>query len=329
MKKKLTVSIAAYQVEKYIRKTLSSFIEDGIRDQVEVLIIDDGGHDGTLRIAKEYAARYPDTFFPIHKENGGWGSTVNCGIENAHGDYFKLLDGDDYFDSGELRKLLECLSREPADLIYTPYRSFDDKSGKTNYIRWCDGPDPDENKAISLNNFDGYLPLAMHSICVKKKLLSENKVSLIEHCFYSDVEYSIKVFYYAENILFLNATVYNYREGLSSQSVSLNGERKHYREHLKVLYRSMDFLKQHQPTGNKKKLLQGRLKEMVENQYQMMLHLTPTKEHKIEFIEYDSELKKKYSEYYDIRRKTVRYLRMFHFIPYGMAARYSIKKVEQ
>lgn len=169
----------------------------------------------------------------------------------------------------------------------------------------------------------------MHSICVKKKLLSENKVSLIEHCFYSDVEYSIKVFYYAENILFLNATVYNYREGLSSQSVSLNGERKHYREHLKVLYRSMDFLKQHQPTGIKKKLLQGRLKEMLENQYQMMLHLTPTKEHKIEFIEYDSELKKKYSEYYDIRRKTVRYLRMFHFIPYGMAARYSIKKVEQ
>ena len=97
MKKKLTVSIAAYQVEKYIRKTLSSFIEDGIRDQVEVLIIDDGGHDGTLRIAKEYAARYPDTFFPIHKENGGWGSTVNCGIENAHGEHFKLLDGDDYF----------------------------------------------------------------------------------------------------------------------------------------------------------------------------------------------------------------------------------------
>lgn len=72
-----TISIAAYNMEKHIRKTLDSLLDERVIDDLEVLVVDDGGTDRTLEIANEYAATYPNSIFPIHKENGGYGSVLN------------------------------------------------------------------------------------------------------------------------------------------------------------------------------------------------------------------------------------------------------------
>ena len=50
MNKILTVSIAAYNVEKYLDQTLSSLIDNRFLDDIEVLIIDDGSKDVTKDI---------------------------------------------------------------------------------------------------------------------------------------------------------------------------------------------------------------------------------------------------------------------------------------
>jgi glycosyltransferase involved in cell wall biosynthesis len=94
----LTVSVSAYNVENYIDEALSKFLVLGdMLNDIEILIIDDGGTDRTKDIALMYAQKYPETYKFIHKQNGGWGSTVNTGIRLASGKYFKQLDGDDYF----------------------------------------------------------------------------------------------------------------------------------------------------------------------------------------------------------------------------------------
>ena len=95
----LTISVAAYNVEEYIRQTLDSLTDERVIGNLEIFVVDDGGKDSTLDIAKEYANIYPESVFPIHKENGGYGSTVNYSLAHAHGKYFKLLDGDDWFDT--------------------------------------------------------------------------------------------------------------------------------------------------------------------------------------------------------------------------------------
>lgn len=48
----LTISVAAYNVEKTLSKTLDSFNDSRIYDDVEVLIIDDGSKDKTKDIAE-------------------------------------------------------------------------------------------------------------------------------------------------------------------------------------------------------------------------------------------------------------------------------------
>ena len=55
----LTISIAAYNAEKYIEKTLDSIIKSKYISDIEVFVIDDGGMDNTLKIAENYKSRFP------------------------------------------------------------------------------------------------------------------------------------------------------------------------------------------------------------------------------------------------------------------------------
>ena len=117
MEKILSVSIASYNVEKFIRKALDSCCIPEIMDRLEVIVVNDGSTDSTLEIAREYETKYPETFRVIDKINGGYGSTVNASIRVAAGRYFRLLDGDDWFDRDGLVKFIEELSVAEEDMV--------------------------------------------------------------------------------------------------------------------------------------------------------------------------------------------------------------------
>ena len=52
--KTLSISVAAYNMEKLIRQNLDSFVNSSVKDDVEVLVINDGSKDSTAQIAAEY-----------------------------------------------------------------------------------------------------------------------------------------------------------------------------------------------------------------------------------------------------------------------------------
>ena len=94
MKKLLTVVVPAYNAQGYIQKTLDSLCGESTRNELEVIVVDDGSTDQTGAIADQYQVRFPDTVVVIHKANGGHGSGVNCGIRHATGAYFKIVRHD-------------------------------------------------------------------------------------------------------------------------------------------------------------------------------------------------------------------------------------------
>ena len=89
VEKTLSISIAAYNVEEFLKNTLDSLVAPEIMDDIEVLIIDDGSKDNTAAIGKEFVDKYPNSFKVISKPNGGYGSTINAAIDAATGQYFK------------------------------------------------------------------------------------------------------------------------------------------------------------------------------------------------------------------------------------------------
>lgn len=111
MNKILTISIAAYNIEKYVNETLDSFVIPEVMDDIEIILVNDGSKDGTGKLARSYESEYPNTFIIVDKENGGYGSTINTSVEIASGKYFKTVDGDDWVDRQGFIKLVEYLKR--------------------------------------------------------------------------------------------------------------------------------------------------------------------------------------------------------------------------
>ena len=100
--KLLTVAIPCYNSQDYMEKSIRSALNGG--ERVEIIVVDDGSTDDTLKIAKKYQEKFPDIIKVIHQENGGHGEAVNTGIKNATGLYFKVLDSDDCLGKKALKR---------------------------------------------------------------------------------------------------------------------------------------------------------------------------------------------------------------------------------
>ena len=232
--KLLTISVAGYNVEAFIGYSLEKLCSSSRRDLFEVLVIDDGGTDGTLSIAEEYHKRFPDVVIPVHKENGGWGSTVNTAIQMARGTYLKLLDGDDYFDPEGLDTFLEALQITNADLVYTPVAEFDDGTGKCLRLQPL-AKDYPVNQDLDMDVLNKDLGITMHGCAFRTQMLREQQVTLTEHCFYADFEYLVMGLGACRRVRFLEKPVYWYRLGREGQSVSMEGRRKHYKDQIRIM----------------------------------------------------------------------------------------------
>ena len=131
MDKVLSVSVAAYNAEKYIEKCLDSFCVPEVVGNIEVLIVNDGSiHRQNSRNICRMVSRYPDTFILINKENGVHGSTINTSIQKATGKYYKIVDADDWIERDGLIQLVKALKKYDVGAVLSPYYFVDVKSGK-------------------------------------------------------------------------------------------------------------------------------------------------------------------------------------------------------
>lgn len=241
--KLLTISIAAYNVEKYIKNTLDSLIIPEILDDIEVLVVDDGSTDNTYNTSKIYEEKYPNTIKVVHKKNAGYGSTVNYSIDNAKGKYFKLLDGDDWYEKDGLIKLINILRDCNSDVVLTQfYKAFSaDRLIAINF------PESQNEKEIYISEFMFNAAVPMHAITIKTDILKKSKIRLPEHILYTDNIYAAEPFLNVNTVLCENFPVYNYRQGVAGQSVSDLSLIKHIDDSIKV---SIDLTKFYVGIGN-------------------------------------------------------------------------------
>lgn len=234
--KLLTIVIPAYNVEAYIDRCLSSMCLDdpACMDQLEILVVDDGGEDRTGEIAAGYCERYPESIFFCHKENGGHGSVINYGIKRARGRYFKVVDGDDWLNSRELPGLLDLLAREPADIVASAYRCVEDESGRLLSVKKPTGCEENYGHAVSFDSGQVDQVIKMHSMTIKTSLLQGMGQQIDEHCFYVDAEYIAYPIPLAKNVYYDAREIYCYRLGRGGQSMSLKSMQKNHRMHRRV-----------------------------------------------------------------------------------------------
>lgn len=188
-------------------------------DDIEILMINDGSRDNTAQVIERYVEKYPTTIRLINKENGGHGSVLNRGIQEAVGKYFKVIDGDDWVDTDGLCHLVEYLKTSNADMILNPLYWYHVQNKNMQLI---DVPVKSFRKEYEFEEVaDQIKVVQIHSVTYKTALLRENKISFQENCFYEDQEYDIYPMLYVERIAFLEEPVYIYRIGETTQSISV------------------------------------------------------------------------------------------------------------
>lgn len=106
---KLSVCIPVWNQEELVIRALDHIPR---RDDVEILVRDDGSTDGTLSALFNYKAANPKLNFRIYSngENKGMYYTLNRLLEDAKGEYFHCHNSDDYVDTDVYNKLIDRLT---------------------------------------------------------------------------------------------------------------------------------------------------------------------------------------------------------------------------
>jgi len=107
---RVSVFIASYNHEKYVRECIQSVLDQTYQD-FEIIITDDGSTDGTVNVIKEFAD--PRIQLYTHAENKGASTAANNCIQKAAGEYLAGLDSDNAWEPTKLEKQVKYLDSHP------------------------------------------------------------------------------------------------------------------------------------------------------------------------------------------------------------------------
>lgn len=315
MGKILSVSVAAYNVQNYLEKLLSVIGKnDKIDEFIEFVIVNDGSKDDTLKIAKEYEKKYPQSIKVIDKNNGGYGSTINAAIKQATGKYFKVLDGDDWFDSGNLLEFIEFLIKSTTDIVISPYEVVYESNNEIEIIDKHQG-----NGEIEI--------FAMHELCIKTDLLKEAKYEITEKCFYTDTEFALLVLNIGNTFSKFEKPVYCYRVGVEGQSMSLEGRKKHCKDSKLIAIKLIEIYNSKKFSEDIKFAVQKQLIISIIFAFQS-LSLLQTRTAVFEIKELDNKIKVLNHNIYnelDRASRTLHFIHIIHFWPKSLVV-YLLRK---
>lgn len=213
----LSFVIPAYNVEKYIERSLNSiFSQDVDESRYEVIVIDDGSMDGTVGLLKQMQENHTNLQV-VSQRNSGPSVARNKGIKLSKGEYIWFVDSDDYIVEGSVMKNLELTSKYSMDILYFTYNEVDvdgslKNGGKQPVIK---------NKLVSGKQAlkEGFYP---SSVCLA--LWNREYLCRLALQFNSDIMYaedslfSFQALVQSHKVMFIDDTYYIYekREGSST-----------------------------------------------------------------------------------------------------------------
>jgi glycosyltransferase involved in cell wall biosynthesis len=121
----VSVIVPMFNLSSYLEACIDSLLRQTYTN-IELILVDDGSTDDTLKIAQSYA-EMDERIIVLNKENGGVSSARNVGLEYAKGEYCFFVDGDDLLELDTIETMIKIIASNSADILITGYYRNDSR----------------------------------------------------------------------------------------------------------------------------------------------------------------------------------------------------------
>lgn len=231
----ISIIVPCYNVESYLIDCIESVVNQTDLNW-ELILVNDGSKDKTSLICDNYAEE-DSRIKVIHKENGGLVSARNAGYVVATGNWIMYLDGDDWIDTNTCEKLQTYIhDHKDVDIVF--WKCIQELQNISIKGKWDWGCD--EQCKLYTNEQCKYL--AQHTL-VYKSGIATAYCKLIRAEYARDngiihdstlrqgaegLEFSLRAFYHAKKVLYVNEYFNHYRYNPQSISKKIDEKNTQY-----------------------------------------------------------------------------------------------------
>lgn len=229
---KFSIIIPCYNAGLYIKKCLDSIIAQSYQN-FEIIIVNDGSTDDSLKIINEYQNTYKNIIC-ISQANNGVAYARNIGIRNITGNKFIFVDADDYINPELLWNLNETLKNKDTDIVR--YNAYLINNGNKNidkyFLKKFNAIDGKSALKMFVDSKITYGPLWLY--CYDTNFFKNNNFFFIQNKIHEDF-YNIFILSMAGSIQGIEYIGYNYVKNPHSitSNKNITGE---IRRSLDILY---------------------------------------------------------------------------------------------
>lgn len=218
---KVSILVPCYNVEKYLKQCISSLLQQSLID-IEIICINDGSTDSTLKILKSFED-IDHRVIVIDKQNSGYGDSMNCGLEIARGEFVGIVESDDFVEPNMFESL------------YTVAKSFNVQIARCCYFEYEAGKDtPVKNEWVPKGRVHNpnveqaafYQAPAIWSAIYQRTWLNDSKIRFLPTpgASYQDTSFAFKCYACCDRFIMIEVALLHYR--IDNQNNSVNNPGK-------------------------------------------------------------------------------------------------------
>lgn len=207
---KISIILPVYNVERYLSQCMDSIFEQTLPN-IELIAVNDGSTDQSLKILEKYQESYPDRVKIYSISNSGVSHARNYGIDRAGGEFILFVDSDDFLEPDMCEKLYNKAKKDGNDIVICGRYNVYEKEHLGQYKKETAGT------MLINSNFklsDSKFELAHISPFPWDKLFKRELLSGIyfpENLRFEDLVFSYETACKAEYIGVVEEPLYNYR----------------------------------------------------------------------------------------------------------------------
>lgn len=208
---KLSIIIPAYNVERYIEKTLRSILCQNISmDDIEIIVVIDGSPDNTQSVVQ----RIINEGHPIKlivQENQGLSMARNNGMKACSGEFVWFVDSDDWLPKGSIAEIVKFIDNDTDEIDFGALEISDDENTVISHKAYTKGA-----PNFCMSGLDIWLKKHPHIATAqlsvyRRAFLLKNNLIFLKGIYHEDYEFCPRASLLSRKTMVINKPLYMQR----------------------------------------------------------------------------------------------------------------------